>query len=389
MTAAPKFTAALAALALVAAGCGSDSEDEPAAGSSGSAEKPASVTIPTIIDQTGVSAFFAERVQKGMELAVKQANEADVLKGTKIELDIEDSGSEVKQGVTLISSTVKDDPPAVLFGTQGGSALAMAPIAQRNGTPFIVSIAGTPGVVETGDHVYRATAPQSTYHVKQVEHLAREGVKKLGVIYASDSASLAELGEKTYPELAKANGMQIVSSTGVASADTELSSVVSKLQKGGPDAVIMLIIGKQNVSVAKTLRTSGYKGIIASQYGIGSEALKALGASADGILYPSDFTSQSDDPAVKEFVALYQKEMGREPDSFDANGYVAAQMLIKGLEASAGDYSAEGVQKGLTQVTSGEFTSATGTITFEERDARVEGVLLEWQDGKETVVPEQ
>lgn len=380
-----KLAAAAAAIALAVAGCGSG-DDDGGSNASGDGSAPASVKLPTIIDQTGVSAFFAKHVQDGMELAVAEANENDALGGTKIELDISDSGSEVKQGVTQISKIVKNDPPLILFGTQGGSALAMAPIAQRAKVPFIVTIGGSPGVVETGEYIYRATAPQSAYHAKQVKHLANEGVKRLAVIYASDSATLAGLGESTYPELAKQNGMEIVSSNGVTSTDTELGSVVSRTMKSNPDAVVMLLIGKQNVSVAKGLRTSGFKGIIAGQYGIGSEALKALGSAAEGILYPADFTPAMDAPSTQAFVKLFEEKVGRAPDLYDANGYVAAQMAIEALKKADGDYTSESLQKALTAVTASGLESATGAMTFEDRDARVDGVLLEWRDGKEHVV---
>jgi branched-chain amino acid transport system substrate-binding protein len=385
MKAATKFAAVLAVAALGVTGCGSDDSDESSA-SSGGGEKAATVKIPTIIDQTGVAGFFAKNVQKGMELAISEANEADALKGTKISLDVKDSASEPKQAVTLLSSIVKDDPPAVLFGTQGGSALAMAPIAQRAGTPLVIAIAGTPGVVETGDHIFRATAPQSTYHGKQAAHLAAEGAKRIAVMFASDSASLADLAKKTYPALAKEHGLEIVNSTGVASTDTELSSVVSKVQGSKPDAVVMLLIGKQNVSVAKSLRGSGFDGIIASQYGIGSEALKALGSDAEGIVFPSDFTPGMDAPSTQAFVKAFTAKYGSEPDSFNANGYVAAQLLVKGLQNAGDDLGQEAVLAGLTKATDSGFDSATGPIRFEDRDARVEGVLVKWQDGKETVL---
>lgn len=381
----PKMLAAAAALALAVAGCGSSDDDADKSASSGGSA-PATVKIPAIIDQTGVSAFFAKHVQEGMELAIAEANESEALGGTKIELDVSDSGSDVKQGVTQLSKIVKQDPPLVLFGTQGGSALAMAPIAQRSKVPFVVTIGGSPGVVETGDYIYRATAPQSAYHVTQVKHLANEGVKRLAVIYASDSATLAGLGEDTYPELAKQNGIEIVSSNGVTSTDTELGSVVSRAMKSNPDAVVMLLIGKQNVSVAKGLRTANYKGIIAGQYGIGSEALKALGSAAEGILYPADFTPTMDAPSTQAFVKLFESKAGRAPDLYDANGYVAAQMVIEALKKANGDFSTASLQKALTAVTAAGLESATGPMTFEDRDARVDGVLLEWRDGKENVV---
>jgi branched-chain amino acid transport system substrate-binding protein len=281
---------------------------------------------------------------------------------------------------------VKDNPPLILFGTQGGSALAMAPIAQRAKVPFLVTIAGSPGVVETGEYIYRATSPQSAYHVTQVKHLANQGVKRLAVVYASDSATLAGLGEDTYPTLAKENGIEIVSSNGVTSTDTELGSVVSRMMKEKPDAVVMLLIGKQNVSVAKALRTGGFEGIIAGQYGIGSEALKALGSAAEGILYPADFTPGMDHEAAQAFVKLFTEKAGREPDLYDANGYVAGQIAVEALKKANGDFSSESVQKAMTEVTSGQLDSATGSISFENRDARVDGVLLEWRDGKENIV---
>ena len=61
------------------------------------------------------------------------------------------------------------------------------------------------------------------------------------------------------------------------------------------------------------------------------------------------------------------------------------QLITKSL-AAADSFEAEDVKAGMDKVTGEGFDGAAGAITFENRDARVPGVLVEWRDGKENVI---
>ena len=183
------------------------------------------------------------------------------------------------------------DYPVVSQGMTSGGALAAAPIAQKAGVPIAIILAGAPGIVETGDFVYRANAPQPTYHHLLAEHFKNQGVKTVAQVYNNDVPTNETLAEETWPELAKTNGFEITSSDGVGATATNFSSIVSKMTSANPDAVVMHLTGAQHVTFATALKRAGYQGKVAGGAGLGAGILKPMGDQADGILFPIDFSA--------------------------------------------------------------------------------------------------
>jgi branched-chain amino acid transport system substrate-binding protein len=60
--------------------------------------------------------------------------------------------------------------------------------------------------------------------------------------------------------------------------------------------------------------------------------------------------------------------------------------LARGL-AEAGCADRAALQQGLEAVTGEGFSGAQGEITFEDNDARVPGVLIQWDGAEGVVVP--
>jgi len=368
---------ALASAALLVSACGGDNEK--AAGQGGNSE---SVKIGVILDQTGQAGFAGALARRGFEYGIKEINDAGGVNGTKVEVEYADAATDIKEATTLGTKLSRDDDiSAMVFGTQGAEALAIAPIAQREGVPLVTLYSGGPGVVETGDHIFRVTAPQKSYTHLEAEHLKNEGVKTIALVYNNDSPTLQELGTKVWPQLAEENGLQVVSSTKTSQATTDFSSFVSEVNNKKPDAVVLLLAGAANVTAITGLQRAGFDGIIAGQPGMAGAILEPLGDKADGITYPIDFSPESDREVAKRFVAKF----GADANTYSAAGYDAALMIAEGLRNTE-KTSREGMLAGLTAAAKQGFEGASGPLTFENRDAKVPGVLIEWRGGKETVI---
>lgn len=371
-----------AATALALAACGGDDSDD---GGSG-AKEAASVKVGVILDETGIAGFAASEAKKGFEMGIEEANASGALGDTKIEVEYADAASDVKQATSLATQmTRNDDLRALVFGTQATEALSVAPIAQRAGMPTIMIYAGGPGIVETGDNIFRVTAPQVTYTHLVTDYLAEQGVKTIGIIYNNDSATLNDLATKVYPELTKEKGIEIVSSNGVSLKETDYGQAAGAVAKANPDAVVLLLAGAPNVNAASALERAGWKGQIMGQPGMAAGALEPLGKKANGIKYPVDFAATTNAPVGKEFVAKWEQKFGKDANTYSAAGYDAALMLVEGLKKAEG-YEREQIKEGLTAVTQTGFEGAAGSIKFENRDARVPGLLVEYRDGKEVVI---
>jgi ABC-type branched-subunit amino acid transport system substrate-binding protein len=141
-----------------------------------------------------------------------------------------------------------------------------------------------------------------------------------------------------------------------------------------------------------TLRRAGFEGSIGSGTSLGAGALSALpGDEADGILYYSSFVGSEDlgyESGV-EFTKAFEDATGEQPNTFHAETYDAFRLIQDAVEAT-GSTCREDIKAGMEQVAEKGLTGAQGDpITFEDRDARTSGVVIEWQDGKETLAPGQ
>jgi len=367
---------ALISFALVACGDGNNSA------ASNGGEIPAEYALDLVLDVTGVSEPYNVATKKGWDLRIEQANENGDLGETELTTELHDSRSDPKVGARLMAEVAASDAPIAVFGTTSSVAPAVAPVAQRAGLPLVTMYSGGAGVVDVGDNIFRVTAPQSSYHQLQSEYFAANGVEKVAVIYNNDNATLKGLAEDFYPEAAATDGYEIVKSSGVSYTATDLSAEMTGILGSEPDAVLMLVLGQQNTSVVTQLRRGGFDGIIGAQPAVGKQTLAALGADADGVVYPLDFAAVTDTPSGTAFVDAYREKYDEDPDTFAAAGYDGATMAILAMQ-KASSFDRESIRAALQDLSEEGFDSASGPLKFEERDARVEGLMVEWRDGKE------
>jgi branched-chain amino acid transport system substrate-binding protein len=371
------------ATGLAVAACGGTSSGG-SASSSGGGQKSAKVTVGVVLDSTGPAGFTGVEGKKGSALAVDEANASHALGKSTIAVDVQDGASDPKQAATLMTEMVKKYP-VVAQGMTSGGALAAAPIAQRANMPMVVILAGAPGIVQTGDDIFRANAPQPTYHHLLASYFQGKGVKTVAQVYNNDVPTNESLAKQTWPQLAQQDGLKIVSTDPASATTTNFSSTVSKIMSEKPDAVVMHLTGAQHVTFATALRRAGYTGIIAGGAGLGAGILKPMGAQANGILYPIDFSAANPNPQVQKFVKDYEAKYHVAPSPYAADAYDAMDLIVKAL-AKSKSYDSGDIKTGLDQVTSSGFTGAAGSIRFQDRDARVPGVLVDWRNGQENVI---
>ena len=383
-----RLLAALAALVMsggLVAGCGGGDEKEGGGGqASTTGAKPASLTVPLITDATGPVEAFLTEVRKGWDLRLEQATTKKEIP-TRIETQALDTRFDAKVAAGHVTKVANSDAPLAFYGTSSGIAPALAPIAQREELPFVAIFSGGPGVVETGDRIFRVTAPQSSYHQRQSDYLKSQGVKRVAIIYNSDVGTVKQLAEEFYPEAAERDGYEIAESVAVTSTATDISSEMTGIINAQADAVLLLALGEQITTAITRLRRANYDGILATHPGVSIQGLKSLGARADGVIWPTDFSPATQNTSGQAFVEAFQAEYDQVPAAFAAAGYDAATMLIEAVKV-APDFSRDSMQQALQQVTERGFDSASGPLRFEERDARVEGVMVRWQDGEETLL---
>jgi branched-chain amino acid transport system substrate-binding protein len=360
----------VAALALVASAC-SPSDSSSGSGSSGLS---GTVDATSIQDLTGAVGPVGIATQNGMKLAEKQVNDSGMLGDAKLKISYKDTETKGDQAASLMSSTVATDVTAVFGPVSSQEAVVVAPIGQSAKVPTIFTQAGSKGVVDAGDYIFRVTSPQQYYQPKMAAYLKSRGVKTVSFIYDSTVPTTKDLTEKTLPPLMDQNGITIKGKYGFQNGTTDYSAYVSKVVGEKPDAVGVEGTNPEASPIISSLRNAGYQGLIFGGTSFGAASLKAAGPQAKGAVWATDFDPKSDFPKTKQFVKDYTAMFGSAPVNYSAEGYDAVYLLAQGLK-NANSTDRAKVRDGMAEAAKAGYDGALGKLAFEGNDLRQDGYL--------------
>lgn len=365
---------AVAALALVATACSPSDSGSGSGGGGGSDGLSGTIKVLSIQDLTGAVGSVGIATQNGMKLAEKQVNDSGMLGDGKLKIDFEDTETKGDQAVTLMSSAVSTDVTAIFGPVSSQEAVAVAPIGQSAKIPTIFTQAGSKGVVDAGDYVFRVTAPQDYYQPNMAKHLKAEGIKTVSFIYDSTVPTTKDVTEKVLPPLLQAQGISIKGSYGFQNGTTDYSAYVSKVVGEKPDAVGIEGTNPEVSPIISSLRNAGFTGLIFGGTSFGAASLKAAGPLAKDVVWATDFDPKSTFAPTVKFVADYKAMFNADPVNYSAEGFDAVYLLAYGLK-NANSTDREKVHAGMVQVTKDGYDGALGPLKFEGNDLRQEGYL--------------
>ena len=174
------------------------------------------VTIPL----TGDLASFGTGEKDAMEIAAQEINSAGGINGKKLELVIEDTKCDAKEGISAANKLINIEKVSVIVGEVcSGSVLAMAPITEQSKTILFATAASSPKITNAGDYVFR-DYPSDAYQGKFAAEYSynKLGKRKVGLLYMQIDYGIGvkdafknrfkELGGQVVSE-ERGNGMKI------------------------------------------------------------------------------------------------------------------------------------------------------------------------------------
>lgn len=350
------------------------------------------VKITVLTDSSGKAAYFGKAIEESAKFTEQYINDKGGMDGKTVVIDLQDTTSAVATASQQMAKAASGDSDAVIFGVLTEEALAIAPLAQDAKLPMVNIQAGGEGVTEVGDFIWRITPQQALFYPQFANYLAEQkGTRSASVFYVTDNAPSVELATEVLPKAFSDNGIDVINEVASSSTETDLSGAVSKLMEGNPDHIQTQAIGTQNVTLITQLRRAGYRGTIGGGTALGAGALSDLPADqSNGVLYYSSFVGSADLPYASgaEFSTAYQEATGKQPNTFHAETFDAFNFVQQAVLAAGGSSRAD-IERGMNEVaSSGGFPAAQAEkLVFDERDANGPGVVIEWQDGTETLAP--
>ncbi|WP_224247060.1 ABC transporter substrate-binding protein [Hyalangium gracile] len=331
---------------------------------------------------TGGQATFGISTRNGIDMAIKEANAADGVKGKKLEMRVYDDQGKPEEAAQAVTRLITQDKVVIILGDVASSnSLAMAEKAQAAGVPMITPSSTNPSVTEKGDFIFRVCFIDP-FQGFVMAKFARENLKfsKVAVLQDNKSAysiGLTDVFTRKFTEM----GGKITGTESYSQGDTDYRAQLTAIKKTQPEAIYVPGYYSEVGVIARQARELGLKVPLLGGDGWDSEKLYELGGTAiQGSYFSNHYSPDNPEARIQKFVADYKAAYGSVPDALAALAYDAAKVAIDALK-KAPDTSGKAIRDAIAQTK--DFPGIAGAITLDEkRNAVKPAVVLKVGDGK-------
>ncbi len=328
---------------------------------------------------TGNDATFGLSTNKGIRLAIDEANEKGGIKGKKIKLiTLDDQGRDTEAVQVVTRLITQENVVAVLGEVASSRSKAAAPIAQEYKIPMITPSSTNPEVTKIGDYIFRVCFIDP-FQGFVMAKFATENlkVKKAAILRDVKNDYSVGLADVFISEIKKMGG-EIVADLSYQAGDVDFKAQLTQIRSKNPDAIFIPGYYTEVGLIAQQTRDLGIKVPLLGGDGWDSSKLSEIGKEAiDGSYFSNHYTSESTDPVVQDFIKRFQAKYGDTPDGLAAMGYDAARILLLAMER-APEIKPNLIRDEIAKTK--DFAGATGKISINEnRDAVKSAVVVQVQ----------
>ena len=388
LKAATGMLAGLATLGMVATGC---------AGSSASDGGNDTIKVGLSGALTGGDAILGTDQKRGVQLAVDEINADGGVNGKKISLVVEDEANDPGRMAQIAQRFVSQDRvDAIIGGTNDGTALVLAQIAEQAGVPLVVPFANGDDITKGKKWAFQVDVASSSFVEKAISDLHDQGADtKVGIAY--DDNAFGQLDAKLATEDLAKFGVKPVASVSMPNGAQDYTAQIAQLRRAGATVLFTPMGGTNVAQLRKNMQDAGYQAGLVGPNSLAFSSMIDIGASA--VEHTACFYDVIDTtkPATEEFTAAFKKKYGSEPSSgFELLGYDAMKILAQGLKAgtSNGTLDRDKVRDAIEKLrgyeaVSGKTGSSISYSPDQHRRANPDDLVLRWVDkGKFVNAPE-
>lgn len=399
---------------LLLTGCAGSKESSGGNGGGGG-EVVDEITIGALLPMSGDLAVYGQNVQKGINLAVKQINEAGGPLGKKLNVVFRDCQTDPTALRDSAEKLVNVDKVPAIVGPMIRTDVA-TPVAAPNHV-VLISPSNTPTWVTTlddDDYTFRTTASDAIQG-KVLGQLAWEcGYKTAAILYINDPYG-GGLAEST-TEWFENSGGKVLGVAAYDPGEVAYRMQLNELAKGDPDVLILIGYPESGIVILREALSAGLFDQFLFPDGMQSEQIiEDVGGDFLEGMYGTG-PGAADTKSYENYLKAYEEEYGEKPaTAYTENAYdgvVAIALAIEaaGEEAMQADpgmairdnlrvvcnppgeeitASVDGFKQAFDLLRKGEvinYEGAAGSIDFDEFGDTVTPILI-WKIENGEIVP--
>jgi len=338
------------------------------------AQAQAPIRIGAFLSVTGPAAFLGDPEQKTLELYVERLNAAGGVLGRKLELVAYDSGGDAEKARTFAKRLIEQDRVDVIVGgSTTGETMAVVPLAEAAGMPFI-SLAGAVVIVEpVKKWVFKTPHTDRMACDKVFVDMKARGVAKAALISGSGGFDKSMRGQCL--AVAKNHGIAIVADETYGAGDTDMTAQLTKIKNAaGVQAVLNAGFGQGPAIVTKNYKQLGIGVPLYQSHGVASKQyIQLAGEAAEGVRLPAAAllvaeTLPDSDPqktVVLEYKRAYEARFKQDVSTFGGHAYDGLMLAVEAMKR-AGSTDKAKVRDALEQIRG--YMGTAGVVNMSAQD---------------------
>ncbi|KAB1198090.1 MULTISPECIES: ABC transporter substrate-binding protein [Haloferax] len=279
-----------------------------------------------------------------------------------------------------VSEELLSDGAHVLTGCYSSPVTTAATqVAERQGVPFVVSIAAADNILQGRgfNYIYRPQPPARRLardYADLVPAVIRDGGGTLdtaGLFYINNSYGQAI--RDGLREFLPEQNVEIVEETAIEFGASDANTQVSRLRSADPDTIIATTYVAGGVLLAQALQDQEYRPphltASASATFTDDKAVRDIGDFANGVMdnnYALNPTIDKTAEVRSQFLDNYEQEFSASVGM----AYTAAEVIIQAVE-EAGSDDPDDINEALKNLQYDDHISAMGTIEFNDEGENV------------------
>ncbi len=353
-------------MALVLSGCSSTSDN---------------IKIGVNLELTGPVSVYGIPERKGMELALKQINEAGGVLGKQLEFIFYDNEYDNAKAVeNAIKFATQDNVVAMLGPATSSPSLAVGAIAKEYEIINFTPSATAAGVTMDGDvvnpWVYRASFIDPFQGLVVANFASNDLDATKAVVMYSDSSDYSVGLAEAFSEKFEENGGEIVSTVTYTDVDNDFSAQLTRVANEDFDVIFVGDYAERGALIVRQAREMGLDVPILGPDGFDTPDFNDLAGGADNVndvYFVNHFSILLEDPKVVNFIEDYREMHGEDPNALSALAYDAVYMLVKAIELADSEDS-QAIREAFESFP--KFSGVTGDVVFDEFNNPVKSAVM-------------
>lgn len=340
------------------------------------------IVIGGLAPLTGGVSNYGIATNNGVQMAFEEINKAGGVLGKQIKYVGTDEKGDPTEATNAYRKLVNQDKVVAIIGdVTSKPAAAVAKASVQDNIPILTATATAVNVNESAKNVFRICFTDPEQGEIMANYAKKLGKNTVAVIYDTSDDYSKGLRD-SFKETAEKIGLTVVADEGYASSkNVDFKAQLTNIKAKNPDALFVPTYYENAALIAVQAKEIGLKTQLLGADGWDSVVSKIDKSNMDainGAFYCSQYTAESKDQRVQDFIKNYKEKYNMEPNQFAVLGYDAAYMMAKAIE-NANSTEKQAIIDALAKL---EYNGLTGQMHFNEaRNVVKEALIVKIDNG--------